>query len=195
VPVVPEKSERSTANLSKRKELVKSAVARVDDERDEPTLARTRTAEGRAQVIAEVDRDAPPGEAPGQRVKRRIAALIALAQTAAHDHRLERAVLAIDAAFTQDPDSAIAQKLFQQHREAIMAVFTEYLGDLERRPRLARSMSTVVGEPIDSRAAFLLSRVDGSLSYEELLDVSGMPRLEAARYLCQLVLRGLLSSE
>jgi hypothetical protein len=193
LPVVPEKSERSTANLSKKRETPKPPV--VHDEREEPTLARTRTAEGRAQVIAEVDKAAPPGETPDQRSKRRIAQLIALAQTAAREHQLERAVLAIDAAFTQDPDSAFAQKLIAQNRETIMTVFTEYLGDLERRPRLARSMATVVGEPIDSRAAFLLSRVDGSLTYEELLDVSGMPRLEAGRYLCQLLLRGLLASE
>ena len=193
LPVVPEKSERSTANLSKKRETPKPPV--VHDEREEPTQARTRTAEGRAQVIAEVDKGSPPGETPDQRSKRRIAQLIALAQTAAREHQLERAVLAIDAAFTQDPDSAFAQKLIAQNRETIMNVLTDYLGDLDRRPRLARSMSTVVGEPIDSRAAFLLSRVDGSLTYEELLDVSGMPRLEAGRYLCQLLLRGLLASE
>ena len=48
-------------------------------------------------------------------------------------------------------------------------------------------------EQIDSRAAFLLSRVDGNLSFEEILDVSGMTRLEALRHLARLVGRGILS--
>jgi hypothetical protein len=38
----------------------------------------------------------------------------------------------------------------------------------------------------------LLSRIDGTLTIDELLDVSGMPRLEAYRHLCQLYLRGIL---
>jgi hypothetical protein len=33
------------------------------------------------------------------------------------------------------------------------------------------------------------------LTFEELLDVSGMPRLEAGRYLCQLMMRGLLAAD
>jgi hypothetical protein len=36
---------------------------------------------------------------------------------------------------------------------------------------------------LDHRAGFLLSLIDGSLSIEELLDVCGMPRLDALRIL------------
>ena len=46
--------------------------------------------------------------------------------------------------------------------------------------------------PINPRAAFLLSRIDGSLSVDEILDVAGMPRLEAYRHLCQLLLHGII---
>ena len=45
---------------------------------------------------------------------------------------------------------------------------------------------------LDSRSAFLLSRVDGNLTFEEILDVAGMTRLEAFRYLARLLLRGIL---
>ncbi len=37
------------------------------------------------------------------------------------------------------------------------------------------------------RAGFLLSRVDGFTSLEELLDLSGMPRLEALKTVLSLV--------
>lgn len=45
---------------------------------------------------------------------------------------------------------------------------------------------------LDPRAAFLLSRVDGMTSVEDLLDVSGMPRIEALRLLALLTRRGVL---
>ena len=71
-------------------------------------------------------------------------------------------------------------------------VFAAFLGDLQRQPALAKPLHELASTPISPRAAFLLSRVDGSLSLDEILDVSGMPRLEAFRYLCQLFLRGIL---
>lgn len=43
---------------------------------------------------------------------------------------------------------------------------------------------------LEPRSAFLLSRLDGSMTVEDVLDVSGMPRLEAMRTLALLVRRG-----
>ena len=65
-------------------------------------------------------------------------------------------------------------------------------GMLQRTPQLARPLHELASAPISPRAAFLLSRIDGLLSIDEILDVCGMPRLEAYRYLCQLFLRGIL---
>jgi hypothetical protein len=104
----------------------------------------------------------------------------------------DRAVAAVDLALAEDPNSALAQKLIYRNRDTIMNVFQAFLGDLERQPELARPLHELASAPISPRAAFLLSRVDGTLSLDEILDVSGMPRLEAYRYLCQLLLRGIL---
>lgn len=168
---------------------------RAATELDGAPFARTRTADARAKIVAEVDRNVSGGETDDQRTRRRIGSLIEVAQLAARDLQLERAVLAIDAAFAEAPDSALGHKLIQQNREAIFSVLHDYIGDLDRRPHLAKALHDVVDEPLDSRAAFLLSRVDGTLTFEELLDVSGMPRLEAGRYLCQLMMRGLLAAD
>jgi hypothetical protein len=43
---------------------------------------------------------------------------------------------------------------------------------------------------LEPRSAFLLSRIDGSMTVEDVLDVSGMPRLEALRVMALLVRRG-----
>ncbi len=152
----------------------------------DPIDART------AQILEEVDQAAPPNEAGEDKTRRRITALVAQAQVWAGADELDKAVAAIDLALAEDPNSALAQKLIHRNRDTIMSVFQGFLGNLDRQPSLARPLHELSSAPISPRAAFLLSRVDGSLTLDEILDVSGMPRLEAYRYLCQLFLRGIL---
>jgi hypothetical protein len=62
-----------------------------------------------------------------------------------------------------------------------------YLGDMRGVPRFGKTTPD-----LDSRSAFLLSRIDGSTCADDLLDVSGMPRLEALRVLARLVAGGVV---
>lgn len=152
----------------------------------DPIDART------AQILDDVDEGAPQQETKEDRTRRRITTLLEHATEWSKGTDLDRAVAAVDLALSEDPNSALAQKLIHRNRDVIMLVFQTFLGDLNRQPLLARPLHELATAPISPRAAFLLSRVDGSLSLDEILDVSGMPRLEAYRYLCQLFLRGIL---
>jgi hypothetical protein len=152
----------------------------------DPIDART------ARILDEVDAGVPENEAKDDQTRRRISALLERATEWSKGSDLDRAVAAVDLALSEDPNSALAQKLIHRNRDTIMSVFQAFLGDLNRQPILARPLHELASSPISPRAAFLLSRVDGSLSIDEILDVSGMPRLEAYRYLCQLLLRGIL---
>jgi hypothetical protein len=145
-----------------------------------------------AEILEEVDRSAPANENREDRTRRRITTLLERAAEWGRGSELERAVIAVDLALSEDPNSALSQKLIHRNREAIMNAFQAFLGDLQRTPALARPLHELGAAPISPRAAFLLSRIDGTLSLDEILDVSGMPRLEAYRYLCQLLLRGIL---
>jgi hypothetical protein len=144
------------------------------------------------QILDDVDAGAPAEEPIEERTRRRIGALCerAMAWNLAED--FDSAVTAVDLALSEDPGSALAQKLLHRNRETILTVFQNYLGPHERQPHLVRQLQELSNEAINPRAAFLLSRIDGILTIEEILDVSGMPRLEAYRYLCQLFLRGVL---
>jgi hypothetical protein len=144
-----------------------------------------------SQILEEIDDNPPADEAKEDRTRRRITTLLERA-TLWSTMDLDRAVAAVDLALSEDPNSALAQKLIHRNRDAIMGVFQAFLGNLDRQPELARPLHELGTAPISPRAAFLLSRVDGTLTLDEILDVSGMPRLEAYRYLCQLFLRGIL---
>lgn len=144
------------------------------------------------EILAEIDAGAPPDEPRDDQTRRRVAALLERAVVWLREGDTEKAVSAVDLAMSEDPNSALGQKLITRHRDTILSVFQGYIGDLERMPQLARPLHELQDAPISPRAAFLLSRIDGTLTIDELLDVSGMPRIEAYRHLCQLYLRGIL---
>lgn len=145
-----------------------------------------------AQILDDVDADTPPDESHEDRTRRRISGLFERAVAWNGITDFEKAVTAVDLALSEDPTSPLAQKLIHRNRDTIMTVFQNFLGDLERQPQLARPLHELASAPISPRAAFLLSRIDGQLTLDEILDVSGMPRMEAYRHLCQLFLRGIL---
>jgi hypothetical protein len=145
-----------------------------------------------AQILDEVDAEIPEAESKEDQTRRRIALLLERATTWSKAGELDKAVAAVDLALSEDPNSVLGQKLITRNKDTIVALFQGYLGDLDRMPQLARPLHELANAPISSRAAFLLSRIDGTLTIDELLDVSGMPRLEAYRHLCQLFLRGIL---
>ena len=143
-------------------------------------------------ILDEIDATAPDDETKDDKLRRRITTLLDKAMAWASADRADEAVAAVDLALSEDPNSALAQKLITRNRDAIMGVFQDFIGELDRVPVLAKPMSELAKTPISPRAAFLLSRVDGALTIDEILDVSGMPRMEAYRYLSQLLLRGIL---
>ncbi|HYO72238.1 MAG TPA: hypothetical protein VEU33_39815, partial [Archangium sp.] len=61
------------------------------------------------------------------------------------------------------------------------------LGDLKRVPTLKLRMAELMKLSLDPRTGFLLSRIDGSLSFEALFSVSGMSRLDTLRVLARLL--------
>lgn len=152
----------------------------------DPIDART------AQILDDVDEGAPADEAKEDRTRRRITALFEKAVEWNAAGEIDRAVAAVDLALSEDPGTPLAQKLIHRNRDTVQLVFQSFLGDLARTPQLTRPLHELASAPISPRAAFLLSRIDGMISIDEILDVSGMPRTEALRHLCQLYLRGIL---
>jgi hypothetical protein len=82
-----------------------------------------------------------------------------------------------------DPGHEEARRCQARCTEVLSQMYLARLGSLAQVVRVALSSDQVRWLSLDHRAGFLLSLVDGQSSIETLLDISGMPRLEALRIL------------
>jgi hypothetical protein len=169
----------------------KQVITGVHSE-DSPEIAVVRQEATARQISAEVDDGAPDNETDAERTRRRVGAFVDRAEAAFKRGRHGVAVTALDLALDEKPDSAAAQKIVHRHRELMFKIYESYIGDDKAIPMVALPMHEIALQQLDSRSAFLLSRIDGTLTFEEILDVAGMSRLEAYRHLCKLLLRGIL---
>jgi hypothetical protein len=176
----------------------RSSTNAIDDEsREELSEQNDRALSADEDITArlskEIDKGAPARETADERTKRRISALLERARSAADKEDHSTAVAAIDLALSEAPDVAAAQKLVHRSRDLILDCYYRFFGRLDKVPVLSAPLAELTRRPLDTRAAFLLSRIDGTLTFEEILDVAGMGRLEACRHLAHLLWRGIIS--
>ncbi|HEV8244862.1 MAG TPA: hypothetical protein VGP93_03805, partial [Polyangiaceae bacterium] len=86
-----------------------------------------------------------------------------------------------------EPGHGTAERFADNCRKVLEQMYVGRLGSLGLSPRVAVESDRLRWLSLDHRAGFLLSLVDGGSTVEELLDISGMPRYEALRILCELL--------
>jgi hypothetical protein len=90
----------------------------------------------------------------------------------------------------REPDNGQARRCAENCRERLVLLYSSKIGTLDGVPMPSLNETELRWLGLDHRSGFLLSRVDGSSTVEEILDVCGMPRLEALKTLVDLLDRG-----
>lgn len=98
-----------------------------------------------------------------------------------------------EALLARDPEHEEANECLERSRLAIHSSFTSRLGPLDRVPLVAIPREQLRWLTIDHRAGFILSHVDGVSNLEEIIDISGMPELDALRILAELLQQRIIS--
>jgi tetratricopeptide (TPR) repeat protein len=93
-----------------------------------------------------------------------------------------------------DPDHGEARDYLRQNEATLISMYESKLGSLSRVPRLAVKPEEVLWLNLDHRAGFLLAQIDGTVDYESLFALSGLPRLDTARILANLIADGVITS-
>jgi hypothetical protein len=92
-----------------------------------------------------------------------------------------------------NPNDLDAIRYAESCRDVLGQMYAARLGSLHGVVEVMVPGQDIRWLSLDHRAGFLLSLVDGSLTVEEILDVCGMPRLEAMRILYNLLDQRIIS--
>lgn len=91
------------------------------------------------------------------------------------------ALVLAESLLESDPSHPDALRFAESCRDVLTQMYAARLGALDQPVQVAVPPDQVRWLSLDHRAGFLLSLVDGSSTIDEILDISGMPRLEALR--------------
>lgn len=103
------------------------------------------------------------------------------------------ALVLAEQALALEPEDFEAEHCVQRCHQHLRALYVARIGDLTQVPNLRMTMAELCELSLDARAFFLLSRIDGQLTLEELIDISGMQELEAMRYLHEFLLMDVIT--
>ncbi|MFO0584476.1 MAG: tetratricopeptide repeat protein [Anaeromyxobacter sp.] len=98
----------------------------------------------------------------------------------------------IEKILTVDPDHVEARDYLRQNEATLVSMYESKLGALTAVPRLAIKPEEVMWLNLDHRAGFLLAQIDGAVDFEGLFALSGLPRLDTARILANLIADGVV---
>jgi len=91
-----------------------------------------------------------------------------------------------------NPNDSIALSRKKSCREVLMKMYESQIGSMDSIPNLAITDHELIWRNLDAAGGFILSRIDGMSTYEDIIDVSGLPRFETCRILNQLLQEGII---
>lgn len=97
------------------------------------------------------------------------------------------ALVTAESILENDPEHPEATRYASRCRQVLTEMYAARIGQLSQVARVAVAPDQIRWLSLDHRAGFLLSLVDGRSTLDEVLDISGMPRLDALRILFSLL--------
>lgn len=91
-----------------------------------------------------------------------------------------------------DPDDQEATMYRLRTQTTLMQMYEARIGSFKRIPNQSVSKDEMVWRNLDSTAAFIASFVDGTMSFEDIVDISTVSRFETCRILNQLLQDGII---
>jgi hypothetical protein len=105
------------------------------------------------------------------------------------------ALTIVDLILAGQPNNTVALEFQANSRAALEDVYAFQLGPMGRVPRVVALPELSGRQATDGRVAVLHSLMDGCATLQAIVDVCGMPRLEALRLLHDLNHRGIIAFE
>lgn len=88
-----------------------------------------------------------------------------------------------------------AKDVLAETRSRLDHIYSTKIGSLDAAPRVLLSGDQLIWLNLNHRAGFILSQIDGGVTYDDLISLSGMPRLDTLRILCTLLQEGVIGTD
>jgi len=102
-------------------------------------------------------------------------------------HDFDGVVNLLEGLHSEHPASSEAASLLAEARAQLLKMYESKLGDLHQTPHVVLEGEEVIWLNLNHRAGFILSQIDGSVTFDDLLSLSGMSRLDTVRILSELL--------
>ncbi len=98
----------------------------------------------------------------------------------------------VEKALRANPSHDGARAYMQRNEATLLRMYESKLGNLQKTPRQLIPPDEVIWMNMHHKAGFILSQVDGMVTYDDLLAISGMSRFDTMRILHDLVQQGII---
>ena len=115
-------------------------------------------------------------------------------QEALHSERWFEAEQAFLAAHQLDPGNPLYWAHVELTRAQVIKDAVEKIGDLHRAPRLRISLKELAAMPFTQEEGFILSLINGEISFEDIIAISPVPRYITYRTLLRLLRDSLITT-
>jgi Tetratricopeptide repeat. len=93
----------------------------------------------------------------------------------------------LEVMLSEKPDHQIAGQMRAEAQQRLTEMLFSKLGNLDRVPKVCMRGDEIIWLNLDHRAGFVLSLVDGTISFDDILLICGLSQLEGTRILVQLL--------
>jgi hypothetical protein len=98
----------------------------------------------------------------------------------------------VEKVLRRNPQHEGALAYLKRNEATLLRMYESKIGDMSRIPKPLVPPDEVIWMNMHHRAGFILSQVDGTLSYDDLLEISGMDRFDTVRIVADLVTAGII---
>jgi len=93
----------------------------------------------------------------------------------------------VERVLASDPHHREAREYRERNRQTLLSMYESKVGSLDQVPYVAIPQGEIVWLNLDHRAGFILSQIDGALTFEDVLDLCAMPRMEVCKIFVDLL--------
>jgi tetratricopeptide (TPR) repeat protein len=106
--------------------------------------------------------------------------------------KFELAMEMFESILSEDPDDLDVQGYYEMARNQQLKHYKSEVGELSQVPRVLKKASEIRKLNLDPEQGFILSLIDGSISYDDVFSLSNMDGFKTYRIIYQLLHQGII---